>query len=43
LLGRAERVDGWREWRREELAEMLILAEGGITSVASADAVSKTL
>ena len=43
LLSRAERVDGWREWRREEIAEMLILAEGGITSIASADAVSKAL
>lgn len=26
LLGRAERVDGWREWRHEEIAQMLILA-----------------
>lgn len=26
LLGRAERVDGWRGWRHEEIAEMLVLA-----------------
>jgi hypothetical protein len=31
LLGRAQRVDGWRQWRHEEIAEMLILEEGGIT------------
>jgi hypothetical protein len=31
LLGRAERVDGWRQWRHEEIAVMLIVAEGGIT------------
>jgi len=29
LLRRAERVDGWQQWRHEEIAEMLILAEGG--------------
>ena len=28
LLGRAERVDGWRQWRHEEIENMLILAEG---------------
>jgi len=28
LLGRAERVDGWHQWRREEIEKMLILAEG---------------
>jgi len=27
LLGRAERVDGWQEWRREEVKTMLIVAE----------------
>lgn len=27
LLGRVERVDGWREWRRGEIEEMLILPE----------------
>jgi len=27
LLGRAERVDGWRRWRREEIRNMLILAK----------------
>jgi len=37
LLGRAARVDGWRKWRSEQIAEILILAEGEITSVASAD------
>ena len=28
LLGRVERVDGWRDWRHEEIEKMLILAEG---------------
>jgi hypothetical protein len=28
LLARAERVDGWRDWQRGEIAEILILAEG---------------
>lgn len=28
LLGRAERVDGWRHWRHEDIERMLILAEG---------------
>ncbi len=41
LLGRAERVNGWREWRHEKIAEMLILAEGEITSIASADVRAK--
>lgn len=27
LLGRAERVDSWHSWRREDFEEMLILAE----------------
>ena len=27
LLGRAERVDGWQEWRREEVKTMLIVQE----------------
>ena len=28
LLGRTERVDGWRDWRHEEIEKMLILIEG---------------
>jgi len=28
LLGRAERVDGWQEWRREEIAGMLVMRGG---------------
>jgi hypothetical protein len=43
LLDRAERVDGWRKWRHEEIAEMLILTESKITGVTSADVVGKTL
>lgn len=27
LLGRADRVDGWRAWRRSEIENMLIIAE----------------
>jgi hypothetical protein len=27
LAGRADRVEGWQEWRREELASLLMLAE----------------
>jgi len=28
LLDRAKRVDGWRDWRRDDIKEMLILREG---------------
>jgi hypothetical protein len=28
LLGRAARMDGWRDWRHEKIEKMLVLAEG---------------
>jgi hypothetical protein len=27
LLGRAERVDGWRHWQHEDITRMLILPD----------------
>jgi len=29
LLDRAQRVDGWRDWRRREIEKMLIISKGG--------------
>jgi len=31
LLGRAKRVDGWQEWKREEIATLLSVAKGEAT------------
>ncbi|BAM00681.1 hypothetical protein CLDAP_26410 [Caldilinea aerophila DSM 14535 = NBRC 104270] len=31
LLPRAERVDGWREWRREEIKSRLLMEQVRVT------------
>jgi len=43
LLGRAERVDGWREWRSEEIEKMLILTGGETSDITFANEVGGSL